>query len=27
QKQYKHLFAHGEYIKGITSLIKYKLKK
>ncbi|EGO4355706.1 glycosyltransferase family 8 C-terminal domain-containing protein, partial [Escherichia coli] len=25
--QYKHLFAHGEYIKGITSLIKYKLKK
>ncbi|HEI4022738.1 MULTISPECIES: glycosyltransferase family 8 C-terminal domain-containing protein, partial [Enterobacteriaceae] len=24
---YKHLFAHGEYIKGITSLIKYKLKK
>ncbi|EIK0678204.1 hypothetical protein LJT38_004631, partial [Escherichia coli] len=21
------LFAHGEYIKGITSLIKYKLKK
>ncbi|WP_288143330.1 glycosyltransferase family 8 C-terminal domain-containing protein, partial [Escherichia coli] len=18
QKQYKHLFAHGEYIKGIT---------
>ncbi|EOJ4621416.1 glycosyltransferase family 8 C-terminal domain-containing protein, partial [Escherichia coli] len=23
----KHLFAHGEYIKGITSLIKYKLKK
>ncbi|WP_160190698.1 glycosyltransferase family 8 C-terminal domain-containing protein, partial [Escherichia coli] len=22
-----HLFAHGEYIKGITSLIKYKLKK
>ncbi|HDC4457094.1 TPA: lipopolysaccharide 1,2-glucosyltransferase, partial [Escherichia coli] len=27
QKQYKHLFAHGEYLKGITSLIKYKLKK
>ncbi|MEW0860973.1 glycosyltransferase family 8 C-terminal domain-containing protein, partial [Escherichia coli] len=22
-----HLFAHGEYINGITSLIKYKLKK
>ncbi|NUE39384.1 glycosyltransferase family 8 C-terminal domain-containing protein, partial [Escherichia coli] len=27
QKQYKHLFDNGEYIKGITSLIKYKLKK
>lgn len=27
QKKYKHCFAHGEYLNGIMSLLKYKLKK
>jgi len=27
QKKYKHQFAHREYLKGIISLLKYKLEK
>lgn len=27
QKQYKHLLMHGEYLKGIIALMKYKFKK
>ncbi|POT55639.1 lipopolysaccharide 1,2-glucosyltransferase [Citrobacter amalonaticus] len=27
QKKYKHQFVHGEYLNGMISLLKYKLKK
>ena len=27
QKEYKHHFAHGKYLNGILSLLKYKFKK
>ncbi|MCS3604769.1 UDP-glucose/galactose:(glucosyl)LPS alpha-1,2-glucosyl/galactosyltransferase [Buttiauxella sp. BIGb0471] len=27
QKKYKHLFAHGKYVKAVFSLLKYKIKK